>query len=176
MHCFTINPNKQKQKSESKHYKGFSPQKFNLNFHLLTIVLTISEFSLLHLRVPLLPPFKLYLHKKQTNLNYSGNLRSLCFHMHKSCWLPNLLEEKQNQNTAILYKSPSIGARQKHHVGFCNPVSVPVIACRWDKFNWRLVTSLYLKITPQNHKPQEIIKSKSVWRTQTCCHKHSTDF
>lgn len=53
-------------------------------------------------------------------------------------------EPKYGHN-AIPYKSPPIRTRQKHYIGFCNPVSVPFIACRWDEFNWRLVTSLYLK-------------------------------
>lgn len=56
--------------------------------------------------------------------------------------------EPKYGHTAIPYKSPSIRTRQKHRIGFCNPVSVPFIACRWDEFNWRLVTSLYLKKTP----------------------------
>lgn len=53
--------------------------------------------------------------------------------------------EPKYSHTAIPYKSPSIRTRQKHHIGFCTPVSVPFIACRRDEFNWRLVTSLYLK-------------------------------
>lgn len=121
---------------------------------------TTPEFSSLYLWVPLLPPFKLHLHKKQTNPHYSGKLSSMCFQMCKlNIWEPNLLEERQNQNTAIPYKSPSIRTRQKHHTGFCNPVSVPFIACRWDEFSWRLVTSLYFKITPQNHKPPNTAKN-----------------
>lgn len=85
--------------------------------------------------------------------------------------------EPKYGHTAIPYKSPPIRTRQKHYIGFCNPVSVPFIACRWDEFNWRLVTSLYLKKKKsQNHNPKKITQSKIALRTQMYCHKHRVDF
>lgn len=50
----------------------------------------------------MLPHLKFYLHKKQIDLNYFEKLSSTHFQVCKRCWVCDLLEERQNQNKAML--------------------------------------------------------------------------
>lgn len=158
--------------------RNLKATKSNLNFHFLTIVLQLQTFPCCIYEF-LCFLLSNYIYTKNKPFHYFGKLSSIYFQMCKICWVPNLSEDKQNQNTAILachinYLQEELDKNTT--LVSVTPASAPFTACRWDEFSWRLVISLYIKITPQNHKPQEIIQSKTVGRTQMCCHKDSVGF
>lgn len=112
--------------------KGFLPQKFNLNFHFLTIVLQLQNFPCCTYEFHSFSAssFQITFTQNQTILNYSEKLSSIRFQMCKSAKFIRRKAEPKYHHPAMPYKSPSIRTRQNHCIGFCNPVSVPFIACR----------------------------------------------